>query len=40
MDIAFAVKYLLTSSWAEDPSRFRDAKTWESKLQTDSEKLW
>ena len=40
MDIAFAVKYLLTASWAEDPSRFRNAKTWESKLQTDSEKLW
>ena len=33
MDIAFAVKYLLTSSWAEDPSRFRNAKTWESNLQ-------
>ena len=40
MDIAFAVKYLLTSSWAEDPSRFRNAKTWESNLQTDSESLW
>ena len=40
MDIAFAVKYLLTSSWAEDPSRFRNAETWESKLQTDCEKLW
>jgi hypothetical protein len=33
MDIASAVKYLLTSSWAEDPSRFRNAKTWESNLQ-------
>ena len=33
MDIAFAVKYLLTSSWAEDPSRFRNAQTWESNLQ-------
>ena len=33
MDIAFAVKYLLTASWAEDPSRFRDAKTWVSKIQ-------
>ena len=32
-DIAFAVKYLLTASWAEDPSRFRDAKTWVSKIQ-------
>ena len=40
MDIAFAVKYLLTSSWAEDPSRFRNAKTWERDLQIDSEKLW
>ena len=39
MDIAPAVMYLLTSSWAEDPSRFRNAKTWESKLQIDSEKL-
>ncbi len=33
MDIAFAVKYLLTSSWAEDPSRFRNAQTWESNLR-------
>ena len=33
MDIACAVKWLLTSSWAEDPSRFRNAKTWESNLQ-------
>lgn len=40
MDIAFAVKYLLTSSWAGDPSRFGNAQTWESKLRTDSEKLW
>ena len=40
MDIAPAVMYLLTSSWAEDLSRFRNAKTWESKLQIDSEKLW
>ena len=40
MDVAFAVKYLLTSSWAGDPSRFRNAETWVSKLQTDSEKLW
>ena len=39
MDIAFAVKYLLTSSWAEDLSRFRNAKTWESNLQVDSAKL-
>ena len=40
MDIAFAVKWLLTLSWAEDPSLFHNAKTWESKLQIDSEKLW
>lgn len=40
MDIAFAVKWLLTSSWAEDPSLFRNAQTWESKLQAGSEKLW
>ena len=29
----FAVKWLLTTSWAEDPSHFRNAKTWESNLQ-------
>ena len=40
MDIACIVKWMLTSSWVEDPSRFRNAKTWESKLQIDSEKLW
>ena len=40
MDIAPAVKYLLTGSWAEDPSRFQNAKDWESKLQIGSEKLW
>ena len=40
MDIACIVKWLLTFSWAEDPSCFRNAKTWESKLQVDSEKLW
>ena len=40
MNIAFAVRYLLTSSWAEEPSRFRNAQIWESNLQTDSEKLW
>ena len=40
MDIAPAVQYLLTASWAEDPSRFRNAKTWERDLQTGSEKLW
>lgn len=37
---AFAVKWLLTSSWAEDLSLFQDAKVWESKLQTDSERFW
>ena len=40
MDIACIVKWLLTMSWANDPSLFRDAKTWERDLQTDSEKLW
>ena len=40
MDIACIVKWLLTFSWAEDPSLFRNAQTWESKLQIDSEKLW
>ena len=39
-DVAFIVQWLLTFSWAEDPSLFCNAKTWESKLQTDSEKLW
>ncbi|MCY3743570.1 MAG: hypothetical protein OXH00_21360 [Candidatus Poribacteria bacterium] len=40
MDIAWIVRWLLTSSWAEDPSGFENAKVWESKLQIDSEKLW
>ena len=40
MDIACIVKWLLTSSWVEDTSRFKNAKVWESKLQVDSEKLW
>ena len=40
MDIACIVKWLLTFSWEEDPSYFRNAQTWESKLQIDSEKLW
>ena len=40
MDIACIVKWLLTFSWAEDPSLFQNAKAWESKLQTASEKLW
>ena len=34
VDIAFAVKWLLTTSWSEDPSRFRNAKTWEYNLQS------
>ena len=38
--VAFAVKYLLTASWAEDPSFFRNAKKWEQDLQIGSEKLW
>ena len=38
--VAFAVQYLLTASWAEDPSLFQNAKKWEQDLQTDSEKLW
>ena len=37
---AFIVKWLLTFSWAEDPSLFQNAKDWESKLQIGSEKLW
>lgn len=40
MDIACIVKWLLTFSWAEDPSCFRSAKAWESKLQVNSEALW
>ena len=40
MDIACIVKWLLTFSWAEDPSVFRNAQTWEQNLQIDSEKLW
>ena len=35
-----ADKWLLTTSWAEDPSAFRNAKAWERDLQTDSEKLY
>ena len=37
---AFIVKILLTASWVEDPTLFRNAKAWESKLQVGSEKLW
>ena len=40
VDIAYIPKSLLTLSWAENPDLFRNAKTWESKLQIDSEKLW
>ena len=40
VDMACIVKWLLTSSWAEDPSCFQNAKDWESKLQIGSEKLW
>lgn len=36
MDIAFAVKWLLITSWAEDPATFRNAKAWELKLQLKS----
>ena len=39
-NVAFIAKWMLFTSWAEDPSCFQNAKTWESKLQTDSEKLW
>ena len=34
MDIACIVKWMLTFSWAEDPSVFRNAKTWEQDLQS------
>ena len=40
VDMACIVKWLLTASWIENPSLFRNAQVWESKLQTDSEKLW
>ena len=40
VDMACIVKWLLTSSWAEDPSCFQNAKDWEQDLQIDSEKLW
>ena len=36
MDIACIPKWLLTTSWAEDPSAFRNAKTWEHDLQSKS----
>ena len=40
VDMACIAKWLLTFSWAEDPSLFQNAKDWESKLQIGSEKLW
>ncbi|MYC75387.1 hypothetical protein F4X10_06410 [Candidatus Poribacteria bacterium] len=40
MDIACIVKWLLTFSWMEYPSVFRNAQTWDQDLQIDSEKLW
>ena len=40
VDMACIVKWLLTFSWTEDLSLFHSAKTWEHKLQIDSEKLW
>ena len=40
VDIACIVKWLLTFSWTEDPSVFRNAQTWDQNLQIDSEKLW
>ena len=30
VDVAWIVQILLTTSWAKDPSLFRNAKTWES----------
>ena len=33
MDIACIIKWLLTFSWAEDPSCFRNAQTWWQNLQ-------
>lgn len=33
MDIACIVRWLLITSWAEDPSTFHNAKTWEQDLQ-------
>ena len=40
VDMACIVKWMLTSSWAEDPACFQNAKDWKSKLQRGSEKLW
>ena len=37
MDIAYIPKWLLTLSWAENPDLFRNAKTWEHKLQSNEE---
>ena len=36
MDIAYIPKWLLTTLWAEDPSAFRNAETWERDLQSKS----
>ena len=36
MDIAYIPKWLLTLSWAEDPSLFRNTKSWEHNLQSKS----
>ena len=36
IDIACIPKWLLTTSWAEDPSAFHNAKTWERNLQSKS----
>ena len=35
--VAFAVKYLLTASWVENPDLFRNAKKWEHKLQSNEQ---
>ena len=37
MDIAYIPKGLLTTSWAENPAAFRNAKTWEHNLQSKSD---
>ena len=37
MDIAPAVRYLLVSSWTENPDLFRNAKKWEHRLQSNEE---
>ena len=37
MDMACNVRYLLVSSWAENSDLFRNARTWEHKLQSNEE---